>query len=308
MFELRQYFLLFIAATIFGSGFVAQKLGMNYVSPFTFTFLRTLIGVLFLLPFVVFIKRSRTYAVNLNKISKSSLKRYSLHNRKFLQGSILCGLMLIIAESLQQFGLVYTEVNKASFITALYMILVPIVGIFFKQKISLVIGIATLVSALGLYLMCIKEGFDMEKGDLLVFLCAITFALHILVISYYINYVDGVMLSLGQFFCASVLGLICMLFDGLPAFDNLMLAVPAILYAGIMSNGIAYTLQIVGQRGVNPSIASLILSLESVMGAIFGIWLLQESLTRRELLGAVLKFVAVLISQYRPKKSPEVKR
>ena len=144
--------------------------------------------------------------------------------------------------------------------------------------------------------------FSLQLGDTLVILCAVGFAFHILVISYFVNYVDGVMLSCGQFFAASFMGLIMMLITGVPSLDNLYLALPALLYVGIMSNGVAYTLQVVGQRSINPSIASLIMSLESVMGAVFGVLFLKEVMTQREVTGAVLMFIAVLLTQISIKK------
>lgn len=144
--------------------------------------------------------------------------------------------------------------------------------------------------------------FSLQLGDTLVILCAVGFAFHILVISYFVNYVDGVMLSCGQFFAASFMGLIMMLITGVPSLDNLYLALPALLYVGTMSNGVAYTLQVVGQRGINPSIASLIMSLESVMGAVFGVLFLKEVMTQREVTGAVLMFIAVLLTQISIKK------
>lgn len=288
MFELRQYLLLFITATIWGSGFVAQKLGMSYISPFAFTFFRTLLGALFLIPVILFI---RSYN------QKHKYKQRTVNKRYLVIGSICCGFFLILSESLQQFGLVTADVNKASFITSLYMIFVPILGIFLGHKITFKVILAVIISCTGLYLFCIKDEIAFERGDLLVFLCAIGFACHILVIAYFINHVDGVILSCGQFFCASFLGFVMMCFTGFPIAENLIKCIPALLYAGIMSNGVAYTLQIVAQKGINPTVASLILSLESVMGAVFGILFLNEVMTERELLGAALMFLAIIITQ-----------
>ena len=287
MFELRQYFLLFLTATIWGSGFIGQKLGMNYVSPYTFAFMRTFIGALFLVPFIYFIIRK----------AKRKNKPLRFTKGKFLIGSLACGFYLILSESLQQFGLVTTDVNKTSFLTSLYMIFTPIIGVFLGQKLEFKVIVAVILSTFGLYLFCMKGDFSLEQGDLLVLLCALGFSLHILVIAYFVKFIDGVILSCGQFFCASLLGLIMMLLDGVPDVSNLTLAIPAILYCGIMSNGIAYTLQIVGQRGINPSIASLIMSLESVMGAIFGVLLLNETMSSREILGASLMFIAIILTQ-----------
>lgn len=286
MFAIRQYFLLFLTATIWGSGFVGQKIGMSHISPFAFTFIRTLIGALSLL---LFLKTVET-------VLKKKITRPS-NRHKLILGSIACGLCLFVSEILQQYGIAQTDVNKTSFITSLYMVFVPIIGIFLGQKLSCKIIIAVAISVTGLYFFSIKDGFYLSNGDFLVLLCAVGFAVHILVIAYFIKSVDGVLLSCGQFFVASFLGFLFMFTETMPTASSLMGALPALLYVGIMSNAIAYTLQIVGQRGVNPTIASLILSLESVMGAFFGMLILQESLSAREILGAVLMFTAFVITQ-----------
>ncbi len=293
MFEIRQYFILLLTATIWGTGFIGQKLGMDYISPFAFTFLRTFIGGLFLIP-VIFILKSI-------KIKNKPLLRPS-KPRKFIIGSIACGICLIVAESFQQFGLVYTDVNKASFVTALYIIFVPFLALACGYKLQLKIILALIVSVIGLYLLCMKGSFILQLGDFLVLIGALCFAFHIMVISHYVNYVDGVLLSCGQFFVASFLGLIMMLLTGVPSYENFVLAAPAFIYTGIMSNGIAYTLQIIGQRGINSSIASLIMSLESVMGAIFAVLLLDEVMSFKEVIGAILMFIAVIIAQIPTKK------
>ena len=298
MFELRQYFLLFVTASIWGSGFIGQKLGMNYVSPYTFTFIRTFIGAVFLLPFIYMI-------VKLSK--RPNRQKLRFNKRYFILGSICCGFFLILSESFQQFGLVPTDVNEASFITSLYMVFTPIIGIFLGQKLEFKVVLAVVLSCVGLYLFCMHGSFTLAWGDLLVLICALGFAGHILVIAYFVNHVDGVILSCGQFFCASFLGFIMMILDGVPDAHSLYLCLPAVLYCGIMSNGIAYTLQIIGQRGINPSIASLIMSLESVMGAIFGVLFLNEHMTSREVTGAALMFAAVLLTQISFKKFSKCK-
>lgn len=294
MFELRQYFILLLTATIWGTGFIGQKLGMDHISPFAFTFLRTFIGGLFLIPVILVLKNMKYKNKPMLRPSKP---------RKFIVGSIACGICLITAESFQQFGLVYTDVNKASFVTALYIIFVPFIGLALGSKIQPKIIVALLVSVVGLYLLCMKGSFILQMGDFLVLIGAMCFAFHIMVISHYVNYVDGVLLSCGQFFVASFLGLIMMLITGVPSYEAFMLAAPAFIYTGIMSNGIAYTLQVIGQRGINSSIASLIMSLESVMGAIFAVLLLDESMSTKEVIGAILMFVAVIIAQLPSKKA-----
>ena len=289
MFELRQSFLLFITASIWGSAFIAQSLGMDHVSPFTFTFVRTLIGALFLLPLMPILKA----------LYKNKVKEKSYNKKDLLLGSLCCGLCLITGESFQQFGLLTTDAGKAGFITSMYIIFVPIVSIFLGKKINRFIWIGVILSAIGLYMLCIKQDLSIERGDFLIFLCAIAFAIHILVIDHFVKKVDAVALSCGQFFMASIMGLILLLiFDRQDlSYDDFIAALPAMAYAGIMSNGIAYTLQIVGQRGLNPTIATLIMSLESVMAVIFGVIFLQESLMQKEIIGCVLMFSAVIIAQ-----------
>ena len=295
MFELRQSFLLFITATIWGSGFIGQSIGMDHVAPFTFTFFRTLIGALVLLPVIFWLKKR---AKRHHQVQKAP-------NRKALiMGSLVCGTCLISAESFQQFGLVYTEASKAGFITSMYIIFVPFLSWIFGRRPNLLVLIATLLSAVGLYLLCIEDpsSLHLQTGDLLILICALVFAVHILAIAHYVEQVDGVELSCGQFFVASFLGLITMLlFDKNLTFDNIMAAAPAMLWCGVMSNGVAYALQIVGQRGINPTIATIILSLESVMAVFFGYLILDESLNGRQYVGCAIMLAAVIIAQLNPR-------
>ncbi|MBQ9275881.1 MAG: DMT family transporter [Succinivibrio sp.] len=289
MFELRQYLLLFLTATIWGTGFIGQKLGMDHVSPFTFTFYRTFIGGLFLIPVILTLRKIKSGGRPMLRPSSG---------RHLLWGSLSCGACLIVAESFQQFGLTTTDVTKASFVTSMYLIFVPLLGIFIGSLPSLKNLFCVGLSVAGLYLLCLQQGsFAIERGDLLVLIGAVCFAVHILVIAHFINYVDGVLLSCGQFFVASALGFVMLCISGFDSWENIRAAAGAIVYTGVMSNGIAYTLQIVGQRGINPTIATLIMSLESVMGALFGVVLLDESLTFRQFTGCLLMFAAVLLAQ-----------
>ena len=294
MFELRQSLLLFITATIWGSGFIGQSIGMDHVDPFTFTFFRTLIGGIVLIPVIY----------TLDKFKQRGGRKIAKTNRKsLLIASFACGTCLIVAESLQQFGLKFgTDAGKAGFITSMYIIFVPLLSVFLGKKVRFIILIALILSLIGLYLLCIKGELHFEIGDLTVLACSFVFAIHILVIAYFVNEVDGVKLSCGQFFAASFLGLILMLiFDDL-TLEGLIGAAPALLYVGILSNGVAYTLQIVGQRGMNPTVATIILSLESVIAVVFGVLILDESLNTREIIGCALMFIAVIIAQLPPLK------
>lgn len=295
MFELRQSLLLFITATIWGSGFIGQSIGMDHVSPFAFTFFRTLIGSLVLLPVIWGLKKQAA-------AKGKSLRRAD--RRTFFLGSFCCGACLIAAESFQQFGLVWTEASKAGFITSMYIIFVPLISWFMGKRPNLLILIGVLLSAVGLYLLCIdpNKSFQLQTGDALILICAVVFAFHILVIAYYVERIDGVELSCGQFLVASFLGLVLMLiFDHNLTWENFKAALPAMLWCGIMSNGVAYTLQIVGQRGINPTIATIILSMESVMAVFFGWLILDESLSVRQYIGCAVMFAAVIIAQLNPR-------
>ena len=288
MFALRQYLLLLLTAMLWGGSFVGQKLGMDYVSPFTFTFFRTFIGALFLVPVIMIASRIRIKGES--AISKSS-------RSDFIKGSLAVGFCLIAAETFQQYGLKYTDVHKASFITAMYVVLVPVLGLFIGQKNRARIWIAVAVSVAGLAFLTLKGGhLSMETGDLLVLVCALLFAVHVQVIDYWVRKVDGVLLSFGQFIVASALGLVLALASGPDSWESIKAAFPAILYCGIVSNGIAYTLQIVGQRGVNPAGASIILSLESAFGALAGVLFLGELITKETLMGCALMFTATMIA------------
>ncbi|MCR5084583.1 MAG: DMT family transporter [Succinivibrionaceae bacterium] len=285
MFRLRQSLLLFLTATIWGSGFVAQSIGMDYVPPFAFTFVRNLIGTLVLVPLIILMHRIGA----LREVPR----------RDLILGSLACGAMLFAAESFQQFGLVTTDVGKAAFITSMYVIFVPVIGLLLGRGLGLRLIPCIGISVLGLYLLCIKEGVEPERGDLQILICAVLFAVHIMVIDHFVARVDGIALSMGQFTVASMLALIATLTTdiGHVTADALWEALPAMAYAGVMSNGIAYTCQVVGQRGMNPAIATLILSLESVMGTILGALVLGESMSGREITGCALVFMAVILAQ-----------
>lgn len=283
---LKQSILLFITASIWGSGFIAQSIGMNYVEPFTFTFFRTMIGAIFLIPIILLFKKI------FNKPSFANTNKSTL-----LKGSLFCGILLFAAESFQQYGLVDTEAGKTGFITSMYIIFVPIINRFLGKKLSKNIILAIILSIVGLYLLCIKQDLTIQSSDILILICAVIFSLHIIVISIYVDKVDGLLLSCGQFFIASFIAFFAMIiFDNLN-FNNIILASKVMIYAGIMSNGVAYTLQIIGQRGINPTIATLILSLESVMAVILGYIFLNEQLSSKEIIGAILMFSAVIIAQ-----------
>lgn len=290
--SLKNSLMLFLTALIWGVAFAAQSVSAEYMGAFTFNGIRCFLGGLVLLPFIMFTDKKRAQTND-----KTDSIDYSWKNKKLLTGGILCGIILCIASNLQQIGITYTTVGKAGFITALYVILVPIAGIFLHKKTSVLTWISVILSVIGLYLLCIKEDISIQKGDFYVLLCAIVFTLHIIVIDYFVNFVDGVKMSCIQFFVCSVLSFIVMLFTETPDMNNIFSASVSILYAGILSCGVAYTLQIVGQKGINPTVASLILCLESVISALAGWLILGQKLSTREFTGCALMFTAIILSQ-----------
>lgn len=285
-------FYLFLAACIWGMAFVAQSKGMEYMDPFTFNGVRCLIGAFVLLIFILV----------RNKISGRSLKE--LNWKVTGLGGLSCGLFLAFASTLQQYGIAYTTVGKAGFITTLYIIFVPIAGIFFRKKVAKIVWAAAVMAAVGMYLLCMTENFSLSKGDTYVFLCALFFTGHIMVVDYFSPKTDGVVISCIQFAVSGILCTVCAFIWGNPAWSQITSGVSSLLYAGIMSCGIAYTLQIVGQRGVNPTVASLLMSLESVVAMVAGVAAFKigflktdQTMTARQLLGCVIVFAAVILVQ-----------
>ena len=267
---------------------------MDYVGPYTFNAVRSFLGGIVLIPCIFMFCRPKSSA----KEREKTLDR----PRDLVIGGGLCGLMLFISTTLQQVGIQYTTVAKAGFITALYIVLVPVLGIFIKKKIGLKVWISVVIALAGLYLLCMKGSFSLGKGDFLVLLCSLCFALHILVIDYFTQRVSGVKLSCIQFFITGILSSVLMFLFETPTWAGILTAWLPIFYAGVFSCGVAYTFQIIGQRGTDPTVASLILSLESVVSVLAGWLLLGQSLTPREILGCVLMFGAILLAQLSPSK------
>lgn len=288
-------FLLFLAAFIWGVAFVAQSVGMDYMGPCTFNGVRFLMGSVVLMPLVIF-RRRKKRAEN-GKGQETGKDRKSV-----VAGGICCGLVLCFASLCQQVGILYTTVGKAGFITTLYIIIVPIMGIFLKKKVSGKVWIGALLAAFGMYLLCMSERLALSRGDAYVFICAILFSIHILVIDYFSPKVDGVELSCIQFLTAGIIcsGLALLLEK--PVLQNFIDGMIPLAYAGIMSCGVAYTLQVVGQKDTDPTIASLILSMESVISVLAGWVILGQELNSRELFGCVLVFGAVILVQLPERK------
>lgn len=284
--QIRGSLLLLVAAIIWGSAFVSQSVGMEYVGPFTFNCVRSLIGGIVLIPCIAILNQG-----------KSKKKMILSEKKRLLLGGACCGIALTTGSTLQQFGIMYTTVGKAGFITAFYIIIVPILGIFLGKKCGMSVWISVVIALAGLYFLCITDGFSIGKGDIYVFLCAIAFSVHILVIDYFTQFNDGVKLSCIQFFVCGIICFVPMVLFEHPEIGMILLAWKPILYAGVMSCGVAYTLQIVGQKHMNPTVASLILSLESVTSVIAGFLVLHQNLSQRELIGCGLMFVAIVLAQ-----------
>ena len=293
--KLRGNLLLLLTALIWGISFVAQRAGMEYIGPFTFNGIRSLIGGIVLIPVILLLARMDQKGGKDERELSDEEKQ--AERKTLLLGGLSCGIVLFIASSLQQIGVVYTTAGKAGFITALYIVLVPILGIFIGKKIRPVIWLCVALSVAGLYLLCMKGGFSLSKGDLLVLLCALAFAVHILVIDYFSPKTNGVKLSCIQFFVCGIISLVPMLVFETPVWSQILDCWLPILYAGVLSCGVAYTLQIVAQKDTDPTVASLLLSLESVFAVISGVILLHEHIAARELMGCVIMFAAIIIAQ-----------
>ena len=284
----RGTILLLLTAMIWGAAFVAQSEGMKYVGPFTMQATRFLLAALVLLPVIAFLDKKQLSA---NRPHTRQQKKHQL-----LCG-IVCGVLLCIASTIQQYGIQYTSVGKAGFITALYIILVPILAIFRKKMPPLRIWLCAALALVGLYFLCMSGVLTLNIGDLLMLICAFFFALHITYVDSISGTVDGVRLSCTQFFICSVASAILMLLFEKPTLSSILSCWLPICYAGILSGGVAYTLQIIGQQSVNPSLASLIMSLESVFAALFGWLIIRQALSLRELIGCAIMFAAIILAQ-----------
>lgn len=297
--QLRSSLLLLITAIIWGVAFVAQDVGMEYWSPFTFNGLRSLIGGAVLLPFIFLRDKQRG-----DKACKWS-------NKTLLTGGILCGLALCIATNFQQFGIEMSSesAGKAGFITAFYIVIVPILGIFIGKKCPIFAWIAAVLAAVGLYVLCIPKGvgFKIEFADLLVFICALVFAVQILLVDYYSPKVDGVKLACIEFVTTGVISTALALFTSSFSIATGLSAWIAILYAGVLSSGVAYTLQIVAQKDLNPTVASIIMSLEACVSVIAAWVILGDAMNSRQILGCVIMFGAIILAQLPTPERKEVK-
>ena len=293
--QVRQSVFPLLAAFIWGTSFVAQSVGAEYLGPFTFNTARFSVAFVFLLALSLareYVRR-REYAVEPSRPEQ---------RRDLLLGGLCCGAALAVASFLQQKGLETTTAGKAGFITALYIVIVPIVGIFLKKKAPRTVWISVALAVAGLYCLCITESFSVAAGDFYTLLCAFCFSAHILVIDHFTQKVDGVQLSCVQCFAAAVVSCVGMLATESVSWEVLRSCALPILYAGILSNGVGYTLQILAQKGSNPTVVSLLLSLESVFATLAGVVVLHDQMSGREYLGCVLMLAAVILAQLPERK------
>lgn len=285
--------MLLITAFIWGTAFVAQSEGMNYVGPFTYCAMRNILGALVLIPVIILFRYGKFR-------DTSAAEQISL--KETVKGGIICGVILCVASSLQQIGISMTTAGKAGFISAIYIIAVPIVEFFILRKKSVFVWVCALIAFAGLYMLCVNEGFAVNQGDLIVLYSAFCFTAHIMVIDRFNSRgADGIMMSCIQFFTAAIFMTAAMCIFEQPSVNDIFAAKYTILYAGIMSSGVAFTMQILGQRNTDPTSASLIMSLESVFAALSGWLLLNELMTLKEFAGCVLVFTAVILAQLKDK-------
>lgn len=279
--------LLLLTALIWGAAFVAQSAGMEQNGPFTFNTVRMILGGIVLIPCIALFDKMRHVRLGWRNADKN-----------LWVGGCLCGVALFTGATLQQFGIQYTSAGKAGFITALYVIFVPLCRLFAGKRPGKLLWGSVALAAVGMYLLCMDGSLALSKGDVLVLLGAFGFTAHILIIDHFSQKVDGVRMSCIQFFVAGALSLVCMFLFETPSVPAILSAWAPILYAGLLSCGVAYTLQVVAQKDTDPTVASLILCLESVFAVLFGWLLLGETLSMKELLGCILMFVAIVLAQF----------
>lgn len=282
-------FLLFLTATIWGVAFVAQTVGMNHVGPLTFVAARSVVAVVALVP-VLGLFRLRA--------QQSAKPKAACSRATFWGGGFLCGTLLFCGMVTQQIGLVYTTVGKAGFITTTYVVLVPLLGVFLGRKIGLRMWVAVLLALVGLYFLCVKQGeFSIGLGDSIVLLCAFFYTIQITCVDHFVQKIDSIQLNFMQMAVCAVLGMIVAVVFETPSWSNLVAAALPILYAGVCSSAMGFTFQTVAQEHVSPTVVSLIMSLESCISAIAGWALLNQVLNGREIIGCVLMFCGIILSQ-----------
>lgn len=292
--KLKGNLILLLTSFIWGTSFIAQSKGVEDISPFAFTGIRSVLGGTVLLPVIA----------SLHFYNKKQGVTTAGRTKTLITGGIVCGVLLCLASTLQTTGMIYTSPGKSGFITALYMVIIPIIGLFTNKKPGPLIWMSVVIATIGLYLMCIDSTLTINKGDVLTFICAFLFSGHILAIDYFSPKVDGVKLACLQFFVCGIINIICMFIFEQPKLDPILGCWASIGYSGIMSCGVAYTLQIIGQKYTDPASASILMSLESVFATLATVvlvacgWQLTGgALSAREITGCVLMFAAIILVQ-----------
>ena len=281
--------LLFITSFLWGLAFVFQRIGMETIGPNTFNAMRFLLGGIFLIPIFFIMNRNKM------KSKESIFKTNSF--KEGIKGGVIIGFILLFAAMAQQSSLLFTSVGKAGFISVLYIVIVPIIHFLMGDKISKKLAFCILLSIVGLYFLTMKGSFYISYGDLLVLMSAIIYSLHIMAIHKYSKLGDGLVITITQFLIAGIISLIWAIFSEKPSLENILLSYRAIIYTGIFSCGIGYTFQVIGQKNLDPTIASLIMSLESVFAAIAAYFILGQMMSVKEILGCIFVLIATIVAQ-----------
>lgn len=306
---MRSNLLLVLTAFIWGVAFVAQSVGMDYVGPFTFNASRNIIAPIVLLPFIVLtgkrnrdletVARGEEETAQTNK-KKAIIKKGIIKSEgtgTLLLAGLLSGTALCVASCLQQYGIMTSTVGKSGFITALYILIVPLLGLFVGKRVGRRVWISVAIAIIGLYLLCMAESLSFSRGDIFLLLCALCFSFQILIVDYYSPKVNGVHMAALQFLVSGIISSILALTFEHPSMDAILAAWKPILYAGAMSSAVGYTLQIIAQKDTDPVIASLLMSLESAFSLLAGWVILGQHLSPRELSGCALMFAAIMLAQ-----------
>lgn len=303
--QFKGVFMLLLTAFIWGTSFVAQSVGIESVEAFTFNGIRTLMGACVLLPFILV--RDKIAARKMTDAELSNRKK--LNKKTLIYGSVL-GVVLCAASNFQQFAFNYSTSGKIAFVTAFYMLFVPLFGLLFRKRIPLLTWVCVFFGFVGLYFLCINpENLGaINKGDILAFICSIIFAVHILLVERFAPDVDGIKLSCVQFAVSGTISCIMMFVFENPQIDTVAAAILPLLYSGVMSCGLAYTFQIVGQKYTEATVATLLMCMESVFGVLSGAVVLHESLSGREIIGCVIMFAAIILSQLSEAVTSKLKR
>jgi drug/metabolite transporter (DMT)-like permease len=288
-----------LTALIWGTSFVAQRTSSAVIEPMTFNATRSLVAfVVLLIGYQAYLAIQKRRAATIDAVTPAPTEDEKKEGRKqLILGSLCTGSALAVAANLQQAGIADTAAGKTAFITALYIVLVPILGLFLKKRVSLTVWISVLIAVGGLYCLCVQENFTIAPSDFLILMCAVAYAVHILIIDHFTQKVNGVALSCGQFLVCAILSGIGMFVFEHPDMSAILQCTWTILYVGVFSSGVAYTLQILAQKDSDPTVVSLLLSLESLFGTISGAILLHEEMSGREYIGCALMLVAIMLSQ-----------